>query len=99
MGSETLPPPSDPDEEYVPRSTRLVMLFKNIYSLWGRKCFLLPPTYFSTNIGYPFSVRVTGIKILKSLENGIETVGYGSFTARQTFAQNYNTLCKGIKSF
>jgi len=40
------------------RSTRLVILFKNIYTLWGRKRFLLPdsdessvPFYFTSN-GY-----------------------------------------------
>jgi len=32
------------------RSTRLVILFKNIYTLWGRKRFLLPVTYFPTNL-------------------------------------------------
>jgi len=53
------------------RSTRL----KNIYTLWGRKrfllpvtyfptnlvFFLLPVTYFPTNLVYPFTLRVTGI--------------------------------------
>jgi len=43
-------------------STRLVILIKNIYTLWGRKRFLLPVTYFPTNIVYPFTPRVTGIK-------------------------------------
>jgi len=43
------------------RSTRLVILIKNIYTLWGRKRFLLPVTYFSTNLVYPFTLRVTGI--------------------------------------
>jgi len=38
------------------RSTRLVILLKNIYTLWGRKRFLLPVTRFPTNL-----VRVTGI--------------------------------------
>jgi len=46
------------------RSTRLVILIKNIYTLWGRKRFLLPVTYFPTNLVYPFTLRVTGIKIL-----------------------------------
>jgi len=44
------------------RSTRLVILIKNIYFLWGRKRFLLPVTYFPTNLVYPFTLRVTGIK-------------------------------------
>jgi len=44
------------------RSTRLVILIKNIYTLWGRKRFLLPVTYFPTNLVYPFTLRVTGIK-------------------------------------
>jgi len=39
------------------------LLIKNIYTLWGRKRFLLPGTYFSTNPVYPFTLRVTGIKI------------------------------------
>jgi len=37
------------------RSTRLVILIKNICNLWGRKRFLLPVTYFPTNLVYPFS--------------------------------------------
>jgi len=45
------------------RSTRLVILIKNIYTLWGRKRFLPPVTYFSTNLVYPFTLRVTGIKM------------------------------------
>jgi len=43
------------------RSTRLVILIKNINTLWGRKRFLLPVTYFSTNLVYPFTLRETGI--------------------------------------
>jgi len=43
------------------RSTRLVILIRNIYTLWGRKRFLLPFTYFPTNLVYPFTIRVTGI--------------------------------------
>jgi len=43
------------------RSTRLVILIKNIYTLWGRKRFLLPVTYFPTNLVYPFTLRVTDI--------------------------------------
>jgi len=46
-------------------STRVVMLIKNIYTLWGRKRFLLPVTYFQTNLVYPFTLRVTGIKIVR----------------------------------
>jgi len=46
------------------RSTRLVILIKNIYTLWGRKRFLLPVTYFPTNLVYPFTLRVTGITTL-----------------------------------
>jgi len=42
-------------------STRLVMLIKNVYTLWGRKRFLLPVTYLPTNLVYPFTLRVTGI--------------------------------------
>jgi len=43
------------------RSTRLVILIKTIYTLWGRKSFLLPVTYFPTNLVHPFTLRVTGI--------------------------------------
>jgi len=45
------------------RSTRLVILVKNVYTLWGRKRFLLPVTYFPTNLEYPFTLRVTDIII------------------------------------
>jgi len=48
------------------RSTRLVILIKNIYTVWGRKRFLLPVTYFPTNLVYPFTLRVTGIKTYKN---------------------------------
>jgi len=49
----------------MPRSTRLVILIKNIYTLYGRKLFLLPVTYFPTNLVYPFTLRVTRIKTRK----------------------------------
>jgi len=32
-----------------------------MYTLCGRKRFLLPVTYFPTNLVYPFTLRVTGI--------------------------------------
>jgi len=47
------------------RSTRLVILIKNIYTLWGRKRLFLPVTYFPTNLVYPFTLRVKGKKIQK----------------------------------
>jgi len=31
------------------------------YTLWGWKRFLLPVTYFPTNLVYPFTLGVTGI--------------------------------------
>jgi len=43
------------------RSTRLVILIKNIFTLWGRKRFLPPVTYFPTSLVYPFTLRVTVI--------------------------------------
>jgi len=43
------------------RSTRLVIVIKNIYTLWGRARFLSPVTYFPTNLVYFFTLRVTGI--------------------------------------
>jgi len=45
------------------RSTRLVILIKSVYTLWGRKRFLLPVTYFSTNLVYPFTLGVKGINM------------------------------------
>jgi len=47
------------------RWTRLVILIKNVYTLCGRKRFLLPVTYFPTNLVYPLTLRVTGIKAIK----------------------------------
>jgi len=57
------------------KNTEAIICFQPIffiYTLWGRKCFLppvphfrtnpLPVTYFPTNLVYPFSLRVTGIK-------------------------------------
>jgi len=46
---------------YLARSTRVVILIKNKYTLWGRKRFVLPVTYCPTNLVYPFTLRVTGI--------------------------------------
>jgi len=46
------------------RSTRLVILFRNTWTLWGRKRFLLHATYFSPNSIYPFTLRVTVINII-----------------------------------
>jgi len=43
-------------------STRLVILIKNIYTLWGWKSFLLPVTYFPTSLVFPFTLRITGIR-------------------------------------
>jgi len=45
------------------RSARLLILLTNIYTLWGRKRFLLPVTYFTTNLVHPFILLVTGIKL------------------------------------
>jgi len=43
------------------KSTGLVILIKNIYTLWDRKRLLLLVTYFPTNLVYPFTLQVTGI--------------------------------------
>jgi len=51
------------------RSTWLLILIKNIYTLWGRKRFILPVTYILTNLIYPFILRVTGIQIFISDDN------------------------------
>jgi len=66
------------------RSTQLVilriyMILQNIYTLWGRKRFLLPVTYFPTNLVYQFSLRVTGIKI-ESLVNMERPINDKSFS-------------------
>jgi len=49
------------------RSTQLLVLIKNIYTLYSRKGFLLPVTYFSTEstiiFSLYFTLRVTGIKM------------------------------------
>jgi len=47
------------------RSIWLVILIKNIYTLWGQNLSLLPDKFLSTNLVYPFSLRVTGIIISK----------------------------------
>jgi len=52
------------------RSTRL----KNIYTLWGRKRFLLPVTYFPTNLVYPFTLRVIGINMKTA--GGLDKITY-----------------------
>jgi len=48
------------------RSTRVVIL-----TLWDRKRFLLPVTYFPTNLVYPFILRVTGITRSKVIVEGL----------------------------
>jgi len=42
-----------------------MILIKNIFILWGRKRFFLPFTYFPTNLVYPITLRVKGIKTRK----------------------------------
>jgi len=78
MGSETLPSvtlwgrkrfllsvASDPDQEYI--YFFLVILIKNIYTLRGRKRFLLPITYFySTCKKEPFPTPSMGTETLPS---------------------------------
>jgi len=54
------------------RSTRLVILIKNKYTLWGWKAFYV--TYFPTNLVYPFTPRVTGIKITPTLRGYIRSL-------------------------
>jgi len=44
------------------RSTLLLILIKTIYTLYSRKRFFVPVTYFSTNLFYAFTLRVTGIR-------------------------------------
>jgi len=52
-------------------TTRLVILIKNIYALWDRKRFLLPVTYFPTNLVYPFTLLVTGITRNNAIVDGL----------------------------
>jgi len=52
-------------------STRLLILIKNIYTLYSRKYFLLPVTYLSTNLVYAsfvflvFFYSIHGIDLTK----------------------------------
>jgi len=48
------------------RSTRPVILTKNIYTLWDQKRFILQVTYFLT-LEYPYAVRVRGIEIIVTM--------------------------------
>jgi len=43
-----------------------------MYTLWGWKRFLLPFTYFPTNLVYPFKPRVTGINTKNDIPNSIK---------------------------
>jgi len=52
-----------------------IKLIKNIYTSYSRKRFLLPVAYFSTNLVYPFTQRVTGIK---STDKSIKEIGNGN---------------------
>jgi len=73
------------------RTTRLVILIKNIYTLWGRKCFLLPAKYFPTNLVYPFTLRVTGIKTILG--------GRYSFKWFLILINNVRCSAKGVRSW
>jgi len=44
------------------KNLKSLNIYMNIYTVYGRKRFFLPATYFSTNLVYPFTLRVTGIK-------------------------------------
>jgi len=76
------------------RSTRLVILTKNIDTLWGRKRFLLPVTYFPTNLVYPFTLRVTGIK---STLNAALGAVLGGFRTTPTYNLLYESSIPTIK--
>jgi len=65
MGSETLP--SAEEYIYFMGSETLPSACYNIYTLWGRKRFLRPVTYFSTNLVYPFTLRVTRITVIQKI--------------------------------
>jgi len=38
-------------------------MLKNINTLYGRKRFLLPVTYFSMNLLYPFTLQLTTLRV------------------------------------
>jgi len=54
------------------RSTRLLILLKNIYTLSGRKHLRLSVTYSSKYLLYPFTRRETSIKIVMALESPLK---------------------------
>jgi len=83
------------------RSTRLVILIKNIYTLWGRKRFLLPVTYFPTNLVYPFTLRVTGIKShhkKSPRKTGLIIITFDTLTLPDSLNVGYIPLPLGCKN-
>jgi len=50
----------------------ILILIKNIYTLWGRKRFLLPVTYFPTNLVYFYSTSNRYKKINKDTQINID---------------------------
>jgi len=79
------------------RSTRLVILIKNIYTLCGRKRFLLPVKYFPTNLEYPFTLRVTGIKITCQSSKGTNLDQY-NLISENIFSNKLliTAICKNV---
>jgi len=76
----------------MPRSTRLVILIKNIYILCGRKHFLLSVTDFATNLVYPFT------------SNGYKNVKYKKikifilhFSEMVTFKKSYKIKARDFR--
>jgi len=69
-------------------------MIKNIYTLWGRKRFLLPVTYFPTNLVYPFTLRVTGIitqcRAINRFLGKKEIKGNAAFEFRNKSVNNAN---------
>jgi len=49
------------------RSTRPVILTKNIYTLWDQKRFILQVSYFPKTLEYPYPVRVRGIELIVTM--------------------------------
>jgi len=78
------------------RSTWLLTLIKNIYTLYSRKRFLLPVTYFSTNLVYPFTLRVTRLKISAKHCNTLLKVWIWIIWISYKFKKHFQYSQKGL---
>jgi len=67
------------------RSTRPVIVIKNIYTLKGWKRFHLPVTYLPINTIYPLTLRLTGIIICFVIENFVLKMKFPMFCSSFQF--------------